>query len=103
LAMKSFGDNFISKSNTVTPFEALHHSLLRQVSAVMTRIDSSALLDLAFEEVRIFKPMKDQNIESLLGRTRHAAADGRFELFKTTSHCDATATNPSYLGRSTPS
>ena len=36
--------------------------------------------------------------EALLARTAPAAARGEFELFKTSSIFDATATNPEWLG-----
>jgi hypothetical protein len=34
----------------------------------------------------------------LLERTREAARQGNFELYKTSSHFDGTAHNPKYLG-----
>jgi uncharacterized protein len=42
--------------------------------------------------------MTQQQITALLDRTRDAAADGRYELFKTTAHFDGTAANPQWLG-----
>ncbi|AXC14886.1 L-fuco-beta-pyranose dehydrogenase [Acidisarcina polymorpha] len=98
LAMKTFGDNFILKSNTVQPIEALHYSLQQPVSVVITGMDSPAIMDQAVEAVRTFKPMSQDQIASLLARTKDAAADGKFELFKTSSHFDGTAANPKYLG-----
>ena len=98
LAMKTFGDNFILKSNTVKPIEALHYSLNQPVSVVITGIDSTPVLEQALEAVRTFKPMSDAQIASLLERTKEAAADGKYELFKTSTHFDGTAHNPSYLG-----
>jgi aryl-alcohol dehydrogenase-like predicted oxidoreductase len=98
LAMKTFGDNFILKSNTVQPIEALHYSMQQPVSVIITGFDSPAVMDQAFEAVRTYKPMSDSQIASLLARTKDAAADGRFELFKTTNHFDGTAANPKYLG-----
>jgi aryl-alcohol dehydrogenase-like predicted oxidoreductase len=98
LAMKTFGDNFILKSNTVQPLEALRYTLSQPVSVVITGIDSPAVLDQAFEAVKNFKPMNETEMASLLARTSEAAATGKFELFKTTSHFDGTAKNPQYLG-----
>jgi aryl-alcohol dehydrogenase-like predicted oxidoreductase len=98
LAMKTFGDSFILKSNTVQPIEALHYGLTQPVSVVITGIDSTQVLDQAFEAARTFKPLDQTQIASLLARTAPAAGDGKFELFKTTSHFDGTAQNPKWLG-----
>jgi uncharacterized protein len=98
LAMKTFGDNFILKSNTVQPIEALHYSLQQPVSVVITGLDSLAILDQAFQAVAAYKPMSESQVASLLARTKDAAATGKFELFKTSSHFDGTAANPKYLG-----
>jgi uncharacterized protein len=98
LAMKTFGDPYILKSNTVQPIEALHYGLTQQVSVVITGIDSAQILDQAFEATRTFKPMTETQISALLARTATAASEGKFELFKTTSHYDGTAQNPKWLG-----
>ena len=98
LAMKTFGDPYILKSNTVQPIEALHYGLTQPVSVVITGIDSTQVLDQAFEAARTFKPLDQTQISSLLARTATAASEGRFELFKTTSHFDGTAQNPKWLG-----
>jgi predicted aldo/keto reductase-like oxidoreductase len=98
LAMKTFGDHFILGSNTVKPIEALHYGLTQPVSVVITGIDSTTILEQALEAARTFKPMTQAQVESLLDRTRVAASDGKFELFKTTSHFDGTAANPKWLG-----
>jgi len=98
LAMKTFGDHFILDSKTVDPVEALHYSLTQPVSVVITGIDSMPVLDQALTAVKTFKPMTQEQVAALLDRTRGAAADGRFELFKTTAHFDGTAANPKWLG-----
>jgi uncharacterized protein len=98
LAMKTFGDPYILKSNTVQPIEALHYGLTLPVSVVITGIDNTQVLDQAFEAARTFKPLDQTQMASLLARTATAAADGEFELFKTTSHYDGTAQNPKWLG-----
>jgi aryl-alcohol dehydrogenase-like predicted oxidoreductase len=98
LAMKTFGDNFILKSDTVQPIEALHYTMQPPISVVITGIDSPAILDQAMEAARTYKPMTEAETASLLARTRDAAADGKFELFKTTNHFDGTAAHPQYLG-----
>src|SRR5580698_3908439 len=98
LAMKTFGDPYILKSNTVQPIEALHYGLTQPVSVVITGIDNQQVLNQAFEAARTFKPLTQAEVESLLDRTKVAASEGKFELFKTTSHFDGTAANPKWLG-----
>jgi len=98
LAMKTFGDSFILKSNTIQPLEALHYSLQQPVSVIITGIDRTEILDQALEAVRTYKPMSEMQMASLLARTKDAASEGKFEPFKTTSHFDGTAANPKFLG-----
>ncbi len=98
LAMKTFGDPYILKSNTVQPIEALHYGLTQPVSVVITGIDNQKILDQALEAARTFKPMTEAQVKALLDRTAVAASEGKFELFKTTSHYDGTAQNPKWLG-----
>ena len=68
------------------------------VSVVITGIDSTQVIEQALTAVKTFRPMTQEQIAALLDRTRDAAADGRFELFKTTAHFDGTAGNPKWLG-----
>jgi len=98
LAMKTFGDPYILQSNTVTPMEALHFGLNSPASVVITGIDSTAILDQAFQAVESFKPMDQQQVAAILAKTKEAAMTGKFELFKTSSHYDGTIKNPSWLG-----
>jgi uncharacterized protein len=98
LAMKTFGDPYILKSNIVQPIEALHYGLTQPVSVVITGIDNTQILDQAIEAARTFKPLNQTQITALLARTATAAAEGKYELFKTTSHYDGTAQNPKWLG-----
>jgi uncharacterized protein len=98
LAMKTFGDPYILKSNTVQPIEALHYGLTQPVSVVITGIDNTQTLDQALEAARTFKPLDQAQVSALLARTATAASEGKFELFKTTSHYDGTAQNPKWLG-----
>jgi diketogulonate reductase-like aldo/keto reductase len=98
LGMKTFGDHFILDSNTVTPMEALHFGLNSPASVVITGIDSSVILDQAFQAVQSFRPLNQQQVASILAKTREAAMTGKFELFKTSPHFDGTIKNPSWLG-----
>jgi len=98
LAMKTFGDPYILQSNMVTPMDALHFGLNSPASVVITGIDSPAILDQAFEAVKSFNPLDQQQVAAILAKTKEAAMTGRFELFKTSSHYDGTIKNPSWLG-----
>jgi Predicted oxidoreductases of the aldo/keto reductase family len=98
LAMKTFGDPFILQSKTVEPIEALHYGLTQPVSVVITGIDSPTILEQALTAARTFKPLNDTQVAALLARTREAASEGRFELFKTSNRYDGTAANPKWLG-----
>jgi aryl-alcohol dehydrogenase-like predicted oxidoreductase len=98
LAMKTFGDPYILNSKTVEPMEALHYGLTQPVSVVITGIDSPQILDQALTAAKTFKPLSESQVSALLARTKDAASDGRFELFKTSSHFDGTAANPKWLG-----
>src|SRR5205807_2398510 len=98
LGMKSMGDTLILKSGAVKPIECLHYAMNLPTSVVITGIDSMKILDQAFEAARAFRPMSETEVGALLAKTARAASRGEFELFKTTSAFDATATNPSWLG-----
>ncbi len=98
LAMKTFGDHFILESQTVQPIEAFHYSMTLPVSVVITGIDSQPILNQALEAAKTFTPMSQSQVAALLGKTKEAASEGKYELFKTTNHFDGTAANPKYLG-----
>ena len=98
LAMKTFGDPYILQSKTVTPMEALHFGLNSPASVVITGIDSTAILDQAFQAVESFRPMDPPQVAAILAKTKDAAMTGKFELFKTSTHYDGTIRNPSWLG-----
>jgi aryl-alcohol dehydrogenase-like predicted oxidoreductase len=98
LGMKSMANGILLRSNTVTPIECLHYALNLPTSVVITGIDSMEILEQAFEAVRTFRPLSDEQVQALLAKTRQAALDGQFEPFKTTSIFDGTAQNPDWLG-----
>jgi predicted aldo/keto reductase-like oxidoreductase len=98
LGMKSMANGIILKSRTVTPVECLHYALNLPTSVVITGCDSMEILDQALDAVRTFRPMSASQVQSLLAKTKAAATDGEFELFKTTSIFDSTATHPDWLG-----
>jgi uncharacterized protein len=98
LGMKCFGDHHILESNTVKPIEALHYCLDLPIAVQITGLDSQQILDQAFEAVRTFKPLSQAEVASLLERTKTAAQNGKYELYKTTANFDGTAHRPEMLG-----
>jgi predicted oxidoreductase len=104
LGMKTVGgaDGIILKSKTVEPLECLHYTLNLPTSGVITGIDNQEVLDQAFNAVKTYCPMDQEQIAGLLAKTRKAAATGQYELFKTTSHFDTTAKHPDWLGGDSP-
>jgi aryl-alcohol dehydrogenase-like predicted oxidoreductase len=98
LAMKTMADGFILKSKTVRPVECLHFALHQPTSVVITGIDRMEVLDQAFEAAATFQPFSDQQLSALLEKTREAAAQGKYEPFKTSSIFDSTAKNNDWLG-----
>ncbi len=98
LAMKTFGDPFILESGVVDPIEALHWGLSQQISVLIAGIDKPEILDQALRAVRTFQPLSDADTKRILDRTREAALEGKYELFKTSSYFDGTARNLDWLG-----
>lgn len=98
LGMKSMAAGLILRAGIVTPIECLHYSMNLPVSVLITGIDSLEILEQAFTAVRTFRPLEAAAVQALLAKTAGAAARGEFELFKTTSMFDSTATNPAWLG-----
>jgi aryl-alcohol dehydrogenase-like predicted oxidoreductase len=102
LGMKSLANGLILKSGTVTAIECLHYALSLPTSVVITGVESLERLDQALEAARTFRPLSGAERSALLAKTARAASRGEFELFKTSSIFDATATNPEWLGEEPP-
>ena len=98
LGMKSMANGIILKSKTVTPRECLEYALNLPTSVVITGCDSMELVDQAVEVASNFKPLSESQVNAILAKTKSAASKGEFELFKTTSIFDSTATHPQWLG-----
>jgi len=98
LGMKpmAFGD--VLKAGVATPIECLHYALNLPTSVVINGCDSMERLDQAFEAVRTFKPMSEQQLQAIVSKTKAAAMTGKFELFKTTTEFDGTAQHPEWMG-----
>lgn len=86
------------QSKTVSAIEALHYVLSQPVSVLIAGIDSTQILDQAFNAIQSFKPMQKEEIAALLTRTHDASQSGQYELFKTTARFDGTARSPDWLG-----
>ena len=98
LGMKSMGYGIILKSRMVTAEECLRYALSLPTSVVITGIDSMKILNQALEVARAFRPLSEAEMNALRDKTRAAAANGEYELFKTSTLFDATAQNPEWLG-----
>jgi aryl-alcohol dehydrogenase-like predicted oxidoreductase len=98
LGMKSMGDGLLLKSGTVTAVECLTYALSLPTSVVITGCESMERLDQALELARTFKPLTAAQVATILGKTRQAALNGQFELFKTSPRFDGTARNPQWMG-----
>ncbi len=98
LGMKSMANGILLRSNTVTPIECLHYALNLPTSVVITGMDSMEMVTQAFEAMRTFQPMTDDQVQALLAKTAEAGSRGEFEPFKTSSIFDGTAQHPKWLG-----
>ncbi len=97
LGMKAFGDNFILKSNVMSPVEMLQYPMNLPISIQITGIDSMAILQQALTAVRTFKPLTDEERNALLARSEQLALTGTTERYKTSHHFDGTFQNPQWL------
>ena len=102
LGMKALANGTILQSKTVTAIECLHYAMNLPTSVVITGCESMENLEQALTAARTFKPMSEEQVKNLLSKTEKAAARGEFELFKTTSIYDGTASHPEWLGEEPP-
>jgi aryl-alcohol dehydrogenase-like predicted oxidoreductase len=98
LGMKSLGFGAILQSKTVTASECLHYALNLPTATVITGMESMERIEQALDAARTFKPMTPEQVAALLARTADAAADGKYEAFKTSTRFDGTSHNPQWLG-----
>ncbi len=102
LGMKPLANGMILESNTVTAIECLQYAMNLPVSVVITGCENMQDLEQALTAARTFKPMTEEQVSSLLSKTKNAASRGEYELFKTTSIYDGTAVHPEWLGEEPP-
>jgi len=98
LGMKPMGDAIILRSKTATAVECLHYAMNLPTSVVITGCESMQVLQQALDAARKFKPLKKEQLASLLDKTSAASAKGEFELYKTSHNFDGTYHNPQWLG-----
>jgi hypothetical protein len=65
---------------------------------VIVGCDTFPYLEQALAAARSFRPLTEEQRETLLAKTAEAGKSGKFEPFKTTSEFDATSRNPHWLG-----
>jgi len=86
IGMKSLGGDarFVSEG-VVTAEEALSYAMSLPVATVVSGIDSPRVLEQNLSVARGFKPLTARARDSLRQRIAAIAADGRFELYKTSA------------------
>jgi aryl-alcohol dehydrogenase-like predicted oxidoreductase len=89
LGMKSLGGSGeMVKHGAITAEEGLRYAMSLPVATTISGMDSLEVLEQNLTVARGFKPMNEQEMAVLRERVRPIAADGRYELFKTTKHYD---------------
>lgn len=88
LGMKSFGAGEAVKHKAVAPAEALRYAMSLPVATTISGIDSMRVLRQNLKVAQTFKPMSAAEMRSLRKRLAAEAADGRYELYKTTAQHD---------------
>jgi aryl-alcohol dehydrogenase-like predicted oxidoreductase len=86
IGMKSLGgEGDMVKKKAVSPQDALRYAMSLPVATTVSGIDSLRVLRQNLAVARGFLPMTSAEMESLRTRCASLAADGRFELYKTTA------------------
>lgn len=90
IGMKSLsGNGDAIKQGILTPQEALGYAMSLPVATTVSGIPSLAILRQNLAIARGFKAMPANQMQALRDRCARYAADGRFELFKTSKKFDA--------------
>jgi aryl-alcohol dehydrogenase-like predicted oxidoreductase len=89
LGMKSLGGSgeFV-KRGAITAQEGLRYAMSLPVATTISGMDSLEVLEQNLGIARGFQPMSKEEMAALRERVRSVAADGRYELFKTSKHYD---------------
>jgi uncharacterized protein len=89
LGMKSMcGEGVPVKKRVVKPEEALRYAMSLPVAATVSGIDSLRVLRQNLRIAQGFEPYTEREMQALRERCAEAAADGRFELYKTSKAFD---------------
>jgi len=90
IGMKSLGgEGDMVKKRVVTAREALAYAMSLPVATTVSGIDSMRVLRQNLGIARGFSPLSSQTMQALRTRVAEQAADGRFELYKTTAKHEA--------------
>lgn len=90
LGMKSLGGaGQIIKSGIVSVQEALRYAMSLDVATTISGIDSLQILRQNLAVARGFVPLSAEQLQDLRQRCAAVAADGRYEMYKTTKQYDA--------------
>ncbi|HEY9632327.1 MAG TPA: aldo/keto reductase [Coleofasciculaceae cyanobacterium] len=90
IGMKSLsGNGEAIKKGVVTAQEALRYAMSLPVATTVSGINSLEVLRQNLAIARGFAPMPSQEMQALRDRCAQYAADGRFELFKTSMQFEA--------------
>ena len=91
IGMKSLGgDARQIARKVVSPAQALRYAMSLPVATTVSGIDSMRVLRQNLRVAAGFRPMPARQMEALRRRMREYAADGRFELYKTTAAHEGT-------------
>jgi aryl-alcohol dehydrogenase-like predicted oxidoreductase len=84
IGMKSFAGGRIVEKRGAGAREALRYAMSLPVVTTVSGIDSMRVLKQNLSVATNFKPMSPREMEAVRRKVREKAADGRFELYKTT-------------------
>ena len=89
LGMKSMGGSGeMVKKGGITPDKALRYAMSLPVATIISGMNTMTILQQNLEIVQNFQPLSDTEMADIRTRSRMWAADGRLELFKTTTIYD---------------
>ena len=88
LGMKSFGAGAAVKHKAVTPAEALRYAMSLPVTTTISGMDSMRVLRQNLKIAQGLRPMTEAQMRAYRKRLAEQAADGRYELYKTTAQHD---------------
>jgi uncharacterized protein len=88
LGMKSFGAGEAVKHKAVTPAEALRYAMSLPVTTTISGMDSIRVLRQNMKIAQGFRPMTESQMQAYRKKLAAPAADGRYELYKTTAQHD---------------